>query len=218
MKSKITLFTVLVLALTLSVAFGQDSVHQTIPNSIVKFLPIELAYSTFMIELEDFNKQGAKSTSFGIGATYSERTDYEDEKVSGIKGELIHRIYISPFSQRTSKKGRNYMLGIYGGLFVRGGYEKIESEFYFGNGATSTTDQTNTREGTWIFPGAMIGVARTYWDKLLVDLYVGAGVRAVNVDDSNPNFDDFYGYYYHVSPLDYGGVAPNIGIKIGLWL
>ena len=215
MKSKITLFTVL--ALTLSVAFGQDPVHQTIPNSIVKFLPIELAYSTFMIELEDFNKQGTRSTSFGIGATYSERTDYEDEKVSGIKGELIHRIYISPFSQRTSKKGRNYMLGIYGGLFLRGGYEKIESDFNFWNGATST-DQTNTREGTWIFPGAMIGVARTYWDKLLIDLYLGAGVRAVNVDDSNPNFDHFYDYYYHVSPLDYGGVAPNIGVKMGLWL
>lgn len=212
MKSKIALITVLVLSV--SSVFSQDSTKtEAIPNSIIKFLPFELISSTFMIEVEGFNKQGTRSTSFGIGATYSERTDFEEEKVSGVKGELIHRIYITPFSERTSKKGRDYMLGIYGGLFVRGGYEKIEHEFFFSGG-----DQTNTREGTWVFPGAMIGVSRTYWDKLLVDLYLGAGIRVIDVSDSNREFQESFYSYTHISPLDYGGVAPNIGIKIGLWL
>lgn len=197
-------------------AFGQES-EAPLPNSILKLNPIELAFSTFMIELEDFNKQGTKSTSFGIGATYSDRENYENEKVSGIKGEIIHRIYISPLAQRTSKKGRDYMLGIYGGLFIRGGYEQLEHDFY--NYNTSDMD-VNTRRGAWIFPGAMIGVARTFWDKLLVDVYLGAGIRAINVTHSNPNYNDnnYYYYYYHISPLDYGGVAPNMGIKVGLWL
>lgn len=218
--------TVFLLSLTVNSAVGQSVSSLSsedaaeLPSTIIKFNPFELISSTFMMEVEKLSSSKSGSTSFGVGVTYAEMNDYESESVFGVKGELIQRIYFSPFSQRESKKGNSYLYGVYGGLFVRGGYEEIESEFYsyYDDVNSRSVYETNVRSGYWVFPGALMGLSRTYFDKLLVDFYVGAGIRAISVKNTNSRYEDLYYYSYHISPLDYGGVAPNIGIKLGLWL
>ncbi len=69
------------------------------------------------------------------------------------------------------------------------------------------------------FPGVQLGVARTFWDILYIEGYIGGGVRYAFYEDSNPNFqqdDPYYSNYYDVSDAEYRGVAPNIGMKVGV--
>lgn len=212
MKNLFTIATLIVVATTTLPA--QDSLSN--PRAIIKLNPIELFSSTFMMEYENIYKNGTKGLAFGLGATFNDRPDYGNERTVGLKGEIVTKTYFGGFKQKVSKKDRNYLLGIYGAFFLRGGYEESEREFYSYN-PNGSTMETNTRKGIWMFPGAMVGISRTYWDYLLVDVYIGAGVRITDVSNSNADFDYYY-YYNRISPLDYSGVSPNIGFKLGLLL
>lgn len=203
-------------------AFGQEQEERVFSQNILKIIPFELTSNTFMLELETLNKSLDRSISFGVGITYGPQ--YEGEEF-GIRGEVIRRFYIKGLSSSSSNRNQEpyiknkppYMRGVYAAFFARGGYhEATEAFYYYNQNNFSGNYQENTRSGGWFFPGVMIGAMRTYWDVLVVEAYVGAGIRMSSITNSNPRFEDSYSYGRDVFDIGYRGVAPNLGIKIGL--
>ena len=172
-------------------------------NSFFKFSPSELISSTFMVEWEKLNLEQAKSFAVGLGLTYIE--DSANEDAIGIKGELSRKIYLSGYNPKVAGK---YHSGLYLGYYLRGGYEYL-NHISQGNGSYK-------HKGFWVFPGVMIGYSRILFDRLVVEGFIGGGLKYVE-----KQIRDEYSYYQpvaHISPLDNAGVWGNVGLRIGLVL
>ncbi len=210
---KRTLFFLIAFCLV-NLGFAQEADEDLIPKSVIKFIPFELTESTFMMEWEKIQADATQSWSVGLGLTAG--TTYDGER-SGFKAEVIKRWYLNSLKVIRPASGRDpFVRGIYGAVFVRGGYvEQQENYWYYDDFSGNSEERTNTRSGEWLFPGVMIGAVRSFWDVLQLELYVGAGVRFSNVEDSDPFYDEYYNFI-DVYNVGYHGVAPNIGAKIGI--
>lgn len=189
-----------------------------LPNRVIKMNPWEFIDQTFFLELEKYNDQANESWTFGLGL----KTGYnwQGDEMYGTKVELGKRYYLKGLSVHQPKKDRNpYLVGVFAGFYLRGIYTyKNQEEVFWDSSSQVGQNQTNERSIISVFPGVQIGVTRTFWDILYVEGYVGGGVRYAFVNDSNPDFanDLNYDSYYDVSDEEYRGVAPNIGMKVGV--
>lgn len=198
---------------------AQEEDFIPLPNKIIKMNPWEFIDNTFFLEIEKFNPDQDESWNFGFGF----KTGYDwygDEEIGG-KLELSKRFYLKGMEVHYPKKDRNpHVLGVFVGFFARGVFTyKGQEDFIWNETTQESVRQTNERTVISAFPGVQLGVARTFWDILYIEGYIGGGVRYAFYEDSNPNFqqdDPYYSNYYDVSDAEYRGVAPNIGMKVGV--
>ena len=193
----------------------QDSIE--ISDRIIKVLPFAFISNTFMIEMESFNKDLDESLSLGLGLTSA---DMYDGEILGFKGEITKRFYITGLSIYTPKRtDRNpYIRGIYAGVSLAGGYaEQTQNDGYWIDTSIPGNSIENTKSGYFFFPGVTIGFVRSFWDVLFMEVYVGGGVRVAKYSNSNSMYDDNQNYYYEdVNDYFYKGVAPKIGLNLGI--
>ena len=179
------------------------------PRSILKISPFQFALQTFELGIEKFNPNYSKSFNVTAGV----RTG-SDQTENGIGGnlELGYRKYPAPMKFRSRDNHDSYQ-GIYYNLFLRGEYFKGDNNYYFGNNQ-SQVNYTATNKS--IAPGFTIGYQRTFWQIIILDAYIGGGVKF-----SNTEFDPGQPYnnmYYSIFDPGYSGVFPKIGVKIGIGL
>ena len=181
-----------------------------LPRTLLKISPFQFALQTFELGIEKFNSNYSKSFNLSGGVrTGSDATD------NGIGGnlELAYRKYPAPMKIRSRNNHDSYQ-GIYYSFFLRGEYFKGDDKYYFGNSSFST-DYTATSNS--IAPGFTIGYQRTFWQIIILDAYIGGGVKFSKTEfDPGPPNNNYL--YYTIFDPGYSGVIPKIGVKIGIGL
>lgn len=194
---------------------AQEQLHFGHQNAL-KISPIEFAQSRFQITYERYLND--RSSSFLIMPTVTLK-DNSVESKKGVEGMFQYRFFLSHL-----KKGQNKTLGmsnigfftgpyalgmIYNEEYQRGYYFEARDEYIMGEFEKDVS-------GAEI--GAIIGVQFDITPKLLLDFYVGGGIRYTDVTDSfdevAPN-DRNYRESYDVFDQEYTGVKPKLGLQLG---
>lgn len=220
-----------VLVLSSVAGFSQQDESLIPPKVLFKISPQHFAINTLKVSAEFFNKDKNKSVSiFAYGRfdadTNSEPYYYGDARYKGLGGEIQYRKYISPIRAFTTRRNRNYLQGIYVGGYAQGASYANNGEFVNYSFDPNTkqyvqsTGTINESIGNW-GTGFTIGVHRTIWSVLFIDVYVGGGIQWSDiirtVTPPTSNNSDYYYYGGIISP-GYQGVMPKFGLLLGVAL
>ena len=214
------LITILLLLMAFGVIRAQDKPIP--PRTIFKVSPQHFIVGNLQLGLERFNSTYSKSFSFSVGII-SQGAGVGD-RTRGIETDLQYRKYIKPVAEYTSRKGRVYTQGIYFGPFISAGYFRSTGSFngsgpYYNPGTGTnyynanpyTTDQRISQ----VAGGFTFGMQRTFWEVIILDVFVGGGMKLSTIEEISPYP---YTYYYSITEPGYSGVFPRIGFKVGIGL
>jgi hypothetical protein len=205
--------------------FGQTDVVISPSNLIFKMSPQHLALNMLKVGLEKINKSGTRSFQFYLQAVANDKRDNYGGSTFGYDGigvEFMIRKYLSPMQQVTTRKGRQFMQGIYFGGFIQGGIYsgKVDDEWISWDPITQTYSSTTykyTDKPKNVATGFTIGMQRIYWKVLTLDAYIGAGYQ-ISQQNISGNAPEWAVEYYDFTEANYQGILPKIGITIGLAL
>lgn len=175
------------------------------PRTIVKFSPLYFFVNTFQLGIETFNADVSRSFNLDVGYR-SSSYDYEDE--SGFDAELAYRRYVAPMRIHT-RKSRQFYQGIYYCIFVRG--ETFQGKPYDYNIGRYSENAVRINS---LAPGFTLGLQKTLWEIVFLDVSVGGGVKFSDGEGLN----DPYYYESEITQPGYEGIFPRIGAKIGVRL
>ncbi len=174
------------------------------PHQIIKISPFQFFAQTFEMSLESINQNYTKA--FQISAGYrSGQVDFSDGR--GATVTLAYRNYARPLNAPV-KNHPEVTQGIYYSIYVKGDSFK-GTETYFGQPSSETKILSFS-------PGFTLGVQRTLFEVLFLDIYVGGGIKFPSITYSQANHPD-QSHYDIMSP-GYSGIYPAIGIKVGIRL
>jgi hypothetical protein len=190
-------------------AIGQDSstppsLPRPTPHQIIKISPFQFFAQTFEMSLESINQNYTKA--FQISAGYrSGQIDFSDGR--GATVTLAYRNYARPMNTPL-KNHPEVSQGIYYSVYVKGDSFK-GTETYFGQPSTETKILS-------ISPGFTLGLQRTLFEVLFLDIYVGGGIKFPSITYSQANHPDQSNY--DIMSPGYSGIYPAIGVKVGIRL
>jgi hypothetical protein len=210
---------------------GQSDEIPAPPRALFKVAPQNFVENTLKVGVEVFNRNRSKSYSLYLyGRLDSDNNSnqpnyYGEYHYKGLGTELQYRKYISPIKSYTTRRGKNYLQGIYVSGYLQGASYGNDGDFIFSlydpnTGQRSqmliTIDESTSNVGT----GFTIGVHRTLWNVLFIDAYIGGGVQWSDVNrTTTPSIpvNGYYGYYYITDP-GYQGIMPKFGLQVGIVL
>jgi hypothetical protein len=225
-----TILPSLFLLLSFSAA-GQANEITTIPRALFKVAPQNFIENTLKIGVEFFNKERTRSYNVYLYGRLESNNDsqpyyYGDKYYKGLGSELQYRKYISPLNSYTTRKGKNYLQGIYVSGYLQGASYSNEGDFVYYSFDQNTGQQirsyvkVNESVGN-VGTGFTIGVHRTLWSVLFIDVYIGGGVQWSDIvrtgTPATTLLNDYYGYYSITDP-GYQGIMPKFGLQLGIAL
>lgn len=209
---KILLFIMLALPAFL---FGQSE-HFSNKNAI-KISPVEFGQAEFEMAYERYF--GDRSTSITISPSVMLKEN-NSETIEGFQIMGQYRIFLSHLrSDEGSVLLGFHNIGLYTGLYAQ--YQDYKEDYKYSWWNMETNEQFEsefTKEVTAMEGGAIIGVQVDITKRILVDFYVGGGIRYTDFTDSKEGVvDDMYYYEeYGVFDPEYKGVKPRIGFQLGI--
>jgi hypothetical protein len=203
---------------------GQNTAPE-IPLALFKISPQHALNNTLKIGVERFNRSHARSLVFYLSGTWQAHQGDVNYRYSytGLGGELQYRKYITPMQNFTSRRNRIFAQGIYWTGFAQGaGFteaSKFQNTHYDPNTGIRTVLGINEYR-KHITNGALgfgIGIQRTLWKVIFVDVYVGGGVQVAATTFSKQTHDlpDYVGF---PGDAEYDGIIPKMGIQLALAL
>jgi hypothetical protein len=182
-----------------------------LPRNLIKLSPLQLFTNTLEIGVESFNSSFSKSFQASVGFRSG---GLEYNKSKGVSLELAYRKYVLPMKFNT-RKHRGFYQGIYYSVFVQGAYFKGTEHYgYYPNPGTGVTTGDFEQTIRSISPGFTLGLQKTLWKVVFLDVYVGGGLRFSDIDA--PNVSQYVDYT--ITDPGYEGIYPKIGAKIGVGL
>jgi hypothetical protein len=208
------LFAIFLSTPLLSIAQEEIKPAFTLPRSVIKLAPLQFFSNTLELGLESFNKDFSRSFDGSIGFR-SGASDFEDGR--GLALELGYRKYVSPMKLRV-RKDRQFYQGIYYNVAVKGSYFSgtYRDYYYYDPNTGSSYTQDYDQKVKAISPSFTLGLQKTLWQIILLDVYVGGGIRFSDVDSELPDPNYYYGD--GIFGPAYDGIYPKIGAKIGVGL
>ncbi|MBL7856876.1 MAG: hypothetical protein JNM57_04240 [Cyclobacteriaceae bacterium] len=202
------ILTLTFLSCSLFVLAQDNDLEFKLPKTFIKLSPLQFALNTLELGIETFNPTYSKS--FNLSAGLRSGSIAYDEGAGGSL-EISFRKYAAPMKFRQRGNRMSYQ-GIYYSFFLRGEYFKGENtDYYYGSDPSKYTEKTLS-----LTPGFTIGYQKTLWQILLLDVYVGGGVKFTDIE--YPDGQPVYEPYYDVFDPGYSGIYPKIGAKIGIGL
>ena len=209
---RIAIFIALLLPL---IGIGQSD-HFSRQNAI-KISPVEFGKAEFQLSYERYF--GDRSSSLTISPSFILKENSFESK-EGIQIEGQYRFYLS----HLRKDQRNVFLGfhnigLYTGIYLRYmDYSEDYQHYWYDNelGEHQTQEFTKTVNATE--SGALIGIQIDITQRILLDFFVGGGIRYTDLTDSKDGVINEEIYYedYGVFDPEYKGVKPRIGFQIGV--
>lgn len=185
-------------------------------DKAIKLNPARFAASEFQISYEHYFAD--RKSSFTITPSFILQDNNERSK-EGWQLMAQYRFYLT----HVNKAQKNTFLGMdnfgfYAGLYgLHLNYSATEIRGYYDPGTDEyLTDEfqkdVSAQEG-----GAIIGVQVDITKRILIDFYVGGGIRYTTIDDTYEDSEHTQGWYntYSVFDPEYKGVKPTIGLLIG---
>lgn len=193
--------TLTLLALIAACPLAQAQIEDDfqMPKAIIKIYPQTFFINTFQLGIETFNSDFSRSFNFDAGIRT--RNENWDEGYSGWFGEIAYRKYFVPMKIRR----KNYM-GVYYSIAFKAGHYKTETYVDSGPGYEETE--------LWSYsPSFTIGIQKTIWQVLLLDMFVGGALGIPVYPDNAIKVD-----YADILDPAFKGIYPKIGVKIGVGL
>lgn len=185
-------------------------------SNAFKISPIEFGSSRFQITYERYIND--RSSSFLAIPTIILKENGQESK-KGFEMMLQYRFFLTHLRKGINKTLGMHNIGFYAGPYINGLVynEEYQNGYYIDMEQMYVTDtfEKDVRSGE---AGALIGVQFDITPKILLDLYVGGGIRYSDVTDTFEDVvDDVfnYGRYYDVFDLEYTGVKPKLGLQLG---
>jgi hypothetical protein len=170
------------------------------PKALIKIYPQAFFINTFQLGIETFNSEYSRSFNFDAGLRT--RNDNWDDSYSGGFGEIAYRKYFVPMQIRR----KNY-LGVYYSIAFKAGYYKTTTYDDFTGNYDEETE-------LWSYsPSFIIGLQKTIWQVLLLDMFVGGAVGIPVYPDNAIKVE-----YADILDPAFKGIYPKIGVKIGIGL
>lgn len=186
-------------------------------NNAIKFSPFNLGQSEFQAAYEHFF--GNRRSSVSIYPSIFLR-EVQDNQMQGWQAMLQYRFYLSHINKEerhTFLKLYNY--GFYAGLYgLYFDYSEDYRDGYWSNTTNEYMIGDFTQSAQSVEGGAMIGLQIDITKRILLDFYVGGGIRKSAAIDTFYDTQEDENYYDSYGVLDpgYTGVKPKIGLQIGV--
>jgi hypothetical protein len=189
-------------------AYPQNSEPaKKLPRGLIKISPLQFFSQTLELSVETLNVDYTRAFQVSAGFR-SGQGDYIDGH--GANFSLAYRKYVRPLSTPTTRNP-DAVQGIYYNIFLKGEYFKGEEE-YWGQSQFERTKEVVRS----LSPGFTIGLQRTIFDVLFMEVFIGGGIKFVDVEYSGIAPSDQINYdLFHPA---YEGIYPSIGMKIGVGL
>lgn len=195
----------------------EDKEHFSQKNAL-KLSPFELGQSEFQLTYERYIGENRRASFLLIPSVHLK--DTREESIGGWQVMGQYRFYLTHFRKDQKKTFLNlHNYGFYTGLYALYlNYEQEYSRGFFNpnNGNYDTARFNKSISG--LEGGALIGLQVDITSRILMDFYVGGGIRKAETDDSyfdEPREGEYY-ESYHVFDLEYTGVKPRLGFSIGI--
>lgn len=182
--------------------------NQKLPRASIKITPLHFFSSTFQFGTEIFNTSYSRSFNLDIGLKSS---SFSYDEAFGFTTEVGFRKYVKPMTYQEGKR-KGFHQGIYYNFYLQGGY--FEGEGYYDFFFDFNPEDINVTIVS-ISPGFYIGLQRTLWEVMFLDVYVGGGYRASNIDYTLSPSQEID---YDITEPGYKGIYPRLGLKLGIGL
>ena len=200
-------------------SFGQDN-HFEYKNAL-KISPFEFGRAEFQLSYERYFGED-RNSSIQIMPSVILLDDGQETK-EGFTGMIQYRTYLSHF-----RKDKNVTLwgmhnmGFYAGLYALGQTYTEDYLFgYYDDFFNEYKELQFQRDITAFEGGAIIGVQLDVTKRIVLDFYIGGGIRKANVNDNfvKPNSEVRESRQYTgVFDPEYQGVKPKGGFQLGITL
>jgi len=137
------------------------------------------------------------------------------EKKKGLELMLQYRFFLTHLRKGRNKTIGMYNIGLFTGAYANGLiYEEERQETYHPDLDYISVTEMFKKEIQSVEGGVLIGFQMDITKRILLDFYVGGGMR---FSESTDEFDSFRDYYIEKRVLDkdYTGVKPKIGFQLG---
>lgn len=206
---------VFICILMATTVIGQSD-HFAMRNAL-KISPVEFGKAQFELSYERYF--GDRNSSLIINPSFFLKENNQ-ESIEGVQIGAQYRIYLSHVrsDQRDVFLGF-HNIGLYTGLYGHYLDYKEDYQYSWWNMEQNTQESGEfTKDITAMEGGALIGVQIDITNRILLDFYVGGGIRYTDVMDSKDGVVD-EDYYYDESGIfdpEYQGVKPRIGFQLGV--
>jgi len=214
------------LALLVSAMAVAQSPAPPLPSrTLLKLSPQHFVASTLQIVVEQFNPDFSRSWNVSIGVRYQENNrgqgrEHQGEYIQGADVNIQYRFYVRPIQIVTSPKNRQFAQGLYVGPFLNAGMYEVDDEGYRmsssspGNfSRTAWGNRYNTRH---LAGGLTVGLQRTFWKVMMVDVFAGGAFRYCDVEmvSNQVSTERAIGVLHP----GFHGFFPRIGFNLGITL
>jgi hypothetical protein len=210
---RITIALLALFAASVSCAQDTDTRDFTMPRSLIKISPFQFFANTLELGVESFNASYSRSFQATVG--FRTGSGFYDEG-KGIHLEFAYRKFVTPMELR-NRRSNDFYQGIYYSFYAGTSYfegENTSYSYYDPNTGQVLMSQYSATIVS-LTPGFTLGLERTFWRVVILDVYVGGGIRLSKADYSGSNYDI---YDSDVFDPAYDGIYPKIGAKIGVKL
>lgn len=195
--------------------FGQSD-HFSQKNAI-KISPVEFGKAEFQIAYERYF--GDRSSSFTISPSFILKEN-NFESIEGFQIGGQYRVFLTHLRSDSKSVFLGFHnIGLYTGLYAQ--YQDYKNDYKFTWWDMMTNVEQNrdfTKKVSAIEGGAIIGVQIDITKRILLDFYVGGGIRYTDFTDSKDGVveENYYYEEYGVFDPEYKGVKPRIGFQLGV--
>lgn len=200
----------LLAAIQFSWAQSETGEVPKLSKATIKIAPLHFFTNTFQFGTELFNNSHSRSFNLDIGLKTSS-SEFDD--ASGYSLEAGYRKYVKPMTYREGK-GDGFHQGIYYNFYLQGGY--FQGSGYYSNFFDQIAEDYDVKI-TYFSPGFYLGLQRTLWEVIFLDVYIGGGFKISNIDHTS-SYLDRDDLDYNVFEAGYEGIYPKLGVKLGIGL
>lgn len=179
-------------------------------KNVLRLSPIELGRAEFQVGYERYFAN--RDQSIGLFPSLIKSSRGEESR-DGFQMMLQYRFYLSQLQRKANETLNMFNIGFYAAPYLIGLTSKETSERYsynpetFGDEYYFVEETINALEG-----GALLGIQLDITRRIVLDFYVGGGIRESKVTST----DNIQGGDFGIFEAGYAGVKPRIGLQMGI--
>ena len=184
-------------------------------RNAIKISPFEFGNSEFQLTYEKYSAMRRHSILFMPSVILK---DNGQESKKGVVGMMQYRFFLTQLRKGKNKTMGMYNIGFYTGPYLRGSiYNEVYQSTYFDETTNEYLTKEFEKDITAAEGGVLLGIQFDITPRIILDMYVGGGVRYADVEDTYDDFasEEIYRSSPGVFDREYTGVKPKVGLQIG---
>lgn len=197
--------------------YAQENTEPFFKQNALKISPVEFGKAEFQLTYERYFNDRSSSLSIMPSIILE---DSFNESQEGYQLMAQYRFFLTHLRKDQGKSVFGFHnIGFYAGVYgLALDYQKDYMAGYWDDFTMDYIENEYTHDQTSYEGGAIIGLQIDISNRILLDMYIGGGIRktdATDTIDDDPNIDMYY-RDYNVFDREYNGVKPRLGLQLGI--